>query len=330
MKELVECFIAWLQAEPATNNAWKILEALARETLKRVDSPDPEQREFDVLDIAAVCRSGPSLDYDNAKRWFSVANPSKYLAARRKSLESFFRDKGHTQCLKLDKLPSKGRHKTTWYLRPYEFQEASELDVAGNASLEAFPPEANLNLTQIVYSVTQPGEIELSWLGRLLLGTGTFKTRSWRGGLWASGLVFSALAVFLCAFLILQMRSIARGVQTGDLVIFAGLISFALIIWKMQLRPLILLLEDRIGLASESLLKLKEEKAHFDLAKDGGHRYMRLVRYSAVCPICAGDIELRYGHGANYRRLFGCCTEVPTEHVFTFDRVTKTGYRYLI
>jgi hypothetical protein len=111
MKELVECFIAWLQAEPATNNAWKILNALARETLKRVDSPDPEQREFDAAQLAEVCRPEEVLDYENAKKWFVDAKVLQFVNARKNNLEAFFVAKGHERCLCLDKRASGGRHK---------------------------------------------------------------------------------------------------------------------------------------------------------------------------------------------------------------------------
>ena len=56
-------------------------------------------------------------------------------------------------------------------------------------------------------------------------------------------------------------------------------------------------------------------------------RRLQLVRYSAVCPVCAGTVELRYAHGANRRRPVGCCSEVPHEHVFSFDRVLRSGRR---
>lgn len=327
MKELLECFIAWLKSEPSTNNAWKILDALALDTLRRADSPDAGQREFDVMWLAEVCRPSDKLDYDASKKWFADAKPLQFLNARRNSLESFFRTHGHVRSLNLEKRGSRGHHKTVWYLQPYDLSGTQESEVAESPiSGEDFShkPET-LNIT---YAVTRPGEIELSWYGRLILGNGVFRTRSWRGGLWAAGMISSAIVMLTCGLFIFQMHTITRPIQTGDLVAILLFTLLAWVIWRIQLRPLVWLLEDRIALASDSLVKLKEDTAHLDMAKDGDHRYIRLVRYTAVCPICAGNIELRYGHGANYRRIFGCCTEVPTEHVFTFDRITKQGQRY--
>ena len=53
------------------------------------------------------------------------------------------------------------------------------------------------------------------------------------------------------------------------------------------------------------------------------------LRYSAVCPICAGTLELRYSQSPNTRALVGCCNEAPHDHVFSFDRIGRTGSRIL-
>lgn len=319
MKELVQCFLAWLFAEPVAGNAWKILDALARETLKRADSADAEQREFDVAALAEICRPGEGLDYESAKKWFAKAKAQQFLIARKKHVEEYFSKLGYSECLALESRTSTGRHKTMWYLKPYAIENSREFETTS----------PNADSAQIEYSVTAPGEIQLSWFGKMVMGSGAFKTKSWRGGLWALGLASSVIALLFCGFLIFQMQKVSRPLQTDDLAILILLSFFMWVIWRHQIRPILWLVEDRVGFASETLIKLSEDPAHLDLAKDGDHRYFRLVRYTAVCPICAGAIELRYGQGSQYRRIFGCCTEVPQEHVFTFDRVTKTGQRYI-
>lgn len=323
MRELVDCFIAWLQAEPSTNNAWRILDRLSDETLKRVKSPDPEQREFDAAQLAEACRPGETLDYENAKKWFTDARVPAFMDARKNSIEAFFRAKGYNQCLSLGKRPSGGRHKAAWFLKVYDL---SPQDGAEQPTHDEFRAQTS---SRIDYAVTEPGSIKLNSLGKLILGNGIFKTRSWRGAIWAILFVSFSLVLLSVLFLIFQMRTITRPIQTGDFILIGLLCSTCWLIWRFQIRPIVWLIEDRIGFASNMFIKFSENDAHFDLAKDGEHRYFRLVRYSAVCPICAGSIELRYGTGENYRRLFGCCTEVPTEHVFTFDRVSRVGTRYL-
>lgn len=319
MRELVQCFIAWLTEEPVASNAWRILDALAQETLKRADSPNAEQREFDVAELAEICRPGEYLDYEDTKKWFTRAKPQQFLQVRKKYIQEYFLKQGHSYFLMLECRASTGRHKTMWYLKPYVIENSKELEVV-TASDESH---------QIEYSVTAPGEIKLSWFGKIIMGSGAFKSRSWRGGLWALGLVTSVIALISCGLLIFQMQKVNRPLQTNDLAVFFLLTFLILVIWRHQIRPLLWLVEDRVGFASDTLIKLSEDPAHLDLVKDGDHRYFRLVRYSAVCPICAAAIELRFGQGSQHRRIFGCCTEVPQEHVFTFDRVTKVGQRYI-
>jgi hypothetical protein len=72
-------------------------------------------------------------------------------------------------------------------------------------------------------------------------------------------------------------------------------------------------------------LRWGEEPAQLENFKEGDIRMLGLVRYSATCTIYAAKVELRYGDGAERRRLFGRCIEAPQDHVFTFDRVTRKG-----
>jgi hypothetical protein len=329
MKALVECLIDWLQEERSTAKAWRILDTLARETLKTANSQDSEQREFEVLDIAQACEPHVQRDHDSAKAWFSGGKPANFLAGRRAKLDEFFSKAGHQQALELAKSESKGGNKTVWFLKAYDLQRAEISNPCDQkVVIEELPSRPGATAPDITYDVTKPGDIQLSWLGRLVLGNGAFKTKSGRGVLWAAWMLTTGIFILACGYLSFSMRGVNRPLQTNDLVMLLALMAVGWIAWRVVLRPLIWLLEDRLILAAEALMKLKEDSAQLDMAKDDAHRYIRLVRYSAVCPICAGNIELRYGHGANHRRIFGCCSEVPTEHVYTFDRITRIGQRY--
>jgi hypothetical protein len=330
MKELVECFIAWLKAEPSGNNAWKITCALAQETLKRIDSPDPEQREFDVVDIAMACNSNTARDHDSAKTWFARANVTKYLEARQTSLESFFRSNGHSSALRVSKRGSSGRHKANWFLEVYELK-GEDTDPAAIQGTVANHPQDGLGVVaaaSITYTVTRPPDIKLSFLGKIFLGRGEFVTRSGRGALWGALMFTSILPFVACVLLLFAMQTLKRPVQTDDLILIPGLVFVCWLYWRVVIRPWVLLIDDRIVLSGHHFASLKEDPVQLDMAKDDKHRYVRLVRYSAVCPICAGNVELKYGTSANKRRIFGCCSEVPQEHVFTFDRVTGMGQRF--
>ncbi len=330
MKAKLQCLIDWLEENRADAQAWQILYALASETLKRVDSLDAAQREFDVLEIAQACQPERQRDFDAAKRWFTHAGVPTYLDARRSELEAYFRARGHDQSLALTQRKSTGKYKTQWYLSPYDL-ESVEFSAGNGASDEINPPATSTGMVapDLIYEFTPPGQVKLSMIGRLLLGQGAFVTRSARGLLWAALAMGSLLTLLACLYLFWTMSRIQRPLTTSDLVIAVMLIAAAGLFWRYLVRPWVWLVEDRIVPAGELLAAWSEAPAHLDMAKDDKHRYIRLVRYGGVCPVCAGTIELLYGRGANSRRLFGCCAEAPHDHVFTFDRVTRIGYRYL-
>jgi hypothetical protein len=60
-------------------------------------------------------------------------------------------------------------------------------------------------------------------------------------------------------------------------------------------------------------------------------RRIQLVSYWATCPICKEElqrnvrIELKKGGKEFPNRLIGCCSESPTEHIYSFDRITRIG-----
>jgi hypothetical protein len=64
-----------------------------------------------------------------------------------------------------------------------------------------------------------------------------------------------------------------------------------------------------------------------EVFREGDIRYLRLVRYSATFPVCGAVIRLDDGAPERPRRLVGRGAEIPREHVFSFDRVTREGRR---
>lgn len=330
MKELLECLKGWLDDQQGTNNARDICMALSVESGKRASSADARQMLFDVLDIAPATESGAAYsdDYEGAKRWFRRAAPEQYLQSRRVAIEAHFRAHGHTQALALCKTPSAGKHRTQWYYAAYDLPDIGETSEVGLTPQElGCQPSAAGTASTLTYELTPPDEIRLGWLGHLLAGQGEFRTLSWRGLLWALFLIFGAAFVGVVALLFWLMHGVQRPLTTGDLVFLVSLVAVGLLVWWYFVRPLVLLLSDRIVPAGELITAWREDPCQLEMAKTPNGRSIRVVRYSGTCPVCSGRIELEYGFGNNRRRLFGCCTEAPREHVFTFDRVTLQGRR---
>ena len=83
----------WQQAKMQVYGADKVWHQLNREGVEVADSADPEQREFDALEIAQACEPDRNCNYDSAKKWLTGAKVSKYLDARRGQFEPFFWDR---------------------------------------------------------------------------------------------------------------------------------------------------------------------------------------------------------------------------------------------
>ena len=88
----------------------------------------------------------------------------------------------------------------------------------------------------------------------------------------------------------------------------------------------------RIVMAPDWMIPLKErsvqlELKRIDIDSETGDaiRELRLMVYSAKCPICSGRVEVEGGGIEFPFRLIGKCSESPREHIFSLDHVTKTG-----
>jgi len=96
--------------------------------------------------------------------------------------------------------------------------------------------------------------------------------------------------------------------------------------------PFYRVLDKSIVMAANWMIPIKETNVQLELkridtdAKTGNRiRQLRLMVYSAKCPICSGRVEINGGGIEFPFRLVGRCKESPREHVFSFDHVTKTG-----
>ncbi|RSZ31637.1 hypothetical protein EJO66_22995 [Variovorax beijingensis] len=325
MQELLPCFRDWLATQRDEAKALTLLRALADESLKVAGSKDPQQLEFDALDLAQACDWPERDDFDAASKKIKSANLEKYLSSRTAGLEAYFAQRGVQHALRICKRSPSGRHRAQWSLESYSLvPPVATVD----AQRDNEPVDAGLGTDgpQIEYEYAAAGTVRPSWLARPLLGNGWFRTKSLRGLLF----VCTGLAPMVCVAGLVAtvwlMLFVRRPVTTGDLalLVFAGGLSWVL--WN-SLRSLWWLLADRIIPVADVLLGWSEAPAQLESFKDGNARIIGLVRYSATCPVCAAAVELRYGEGQEGRRLFGCCVEAPQEHVFTFDRVTRRGRR---
>lgn len=322
MRGLVQCLLQWLAVDREDLRAHTLLRVLATETLKRADSADAEQREFDAEQLAEAC--GKSDGFEAAKRWVGRAGLETYLAARRAALEQHFRSAGHDRALRVSKRSPGGKHRAVWFLEVYQLLPESEAVASSVAADKSRSEEALV----VQYDYAGPGQIQPAWYARPLIGSGSFVTWSWRGVLWLLVLMIPMAYLAVSAFFLFMYQYARRPLETADFASMVLLMALGWLVWRLVLRPLYWLVEDRVANAPQLWTKLSEEPAQFELAAtEDNRRKLQLVRYTAVCAVCAGCVELRYSQGANKRRLLGCCSESPQEHVFSFDRVLRQGKR---
>ena len=180
MKALVETLIVWLDANRNDANAYSLLRALATETMKRIDSDDPVQREFDAQGLVAACRRSEADDFEAAKRWIDKAKLEAFVESRTAPIESFFAARGHPQAIRVEKRSSSGRHRAQWFLQAYDLPEAGV--IVGAPDEPALARDAGSQT--VVYDYTPPGDVRPARWARLMLGSGSLIVQSARGWLW--------------------------------------------------------------------------------------------------------------------------------------------------
>ncbi len=96
--------------------------------------------------------------------------------------------------------------------------------------------------------------------------------------------------------------------------------------------PLYRVTSNRIVMAPDWMMPLKETNVQLELKKigidpetDNAIRELRLMIYSAKCPVCNGRVEVQNGGLQFPFRLVGRCIESPREHIFSFDHITRVG-----
>ena len=323
MRELLNCLQDWLIRNRADGSAYSLMVALASETMKRVESADPAQREFDAEALAPAA-GGPG-DFEAAKRWIDRAKVELFAEARQTAIEQHFRAGGHAQALRVVRRSPRGKHRAVWFLESYPLDDEV---VDAEPSGQPVPPDPAEEPLSIQYEFTPPGKVRAAWYARPLIGAGSFITRSWRGLLWVAVFLIPVAYLLFSAVVAIAYMYARRPVQTSDIASMLILAALGWVVWRISVRPVVWLIDDRITLATELWVAWGEQTAQLELSKDeNNRRWLQLIRYSAVCPICAGTIELRYAQGLNRRRLLGCCDEAPHEHVFSFDRVSRAGQR---
>jgi hypothetical protein len=92
------------------------------------------------------------------------------------------------------------------------------------------------------------------------------------------------------------------------------------------------LIEKGVAKTPDWMVRLSERNILFIVNREistnkemRSHKIIELVVFEAECPICGDIIFIENGGKEFNRRYVGKCTLAPSEHIFTFDHITKRG-----
>jgi len=315
--QTLDCLDEWLKArEPCEEKPHKVLRALTQETRKKIGK-DAAQRRFTARELAAATGENPP----DATKWLNWKNAvERYWNTRSGELIDLAR------CNGVRFFPSPRRNSTaggpgneaTYELEmlPLPFTETqpqnSIVQPAGQADT-------------IIYEVTNPNQIKLSWWARIIFHKGQARMGTWRSRMiigWVMTMLVMTMLVSVATYLALLTP---RPLTSKDLAALFSVVALPLGVWILVLQPWYRLLNDRIVGAAESILSWREKHAQLELFTDRDTRQIRVVRYSSTCATCGAAVYVDDGSPDFPRRMIGRCSESPREHVFSFDRVTRSG-----
>lgn len=155
----------------------------------------------------------------------------------------------------------------------------------------------------------------------------SINVEGWRSLFMTLPLVLALIAVAFGSWFLLQVWVSQQPVrvifQWTVLVCFIG----GMITWLVW--PLYRLIDQKIVMAP-AILQMTSRFYHvLVIRREGERKVVRMLRFTATCPLCGGEVEIQEGRRSLRGRYVGECGRNPLEHVFTFDHVLKTGYRVM-
>ncbi len=156
-----------------------------------------------------------------------------------------------------------------------------------------------------------------------------FTLQSWRRYAYIIPWILTMLATlgYLCLILLLGIYT-----EISTVKWLTCLIVTFVMFWMITSSPLYAVSEKKVVMAPDWMTPLRETSVILELKKIGINsesgdviRELRLMVYSAKCPVCENRIEIQSGGLQFPFRLIGRCNESPREHVYSFDHITRTG-----
>ncbi len=316
------CLKAYVSDHGENSKTFLFLEALASEMLEQLGKGGDKgigTRDIYRIAMAAKLKSHPDkINTDQATRWVSEAWNGwlKKRDERLGGLQEFAANQG----LPFYPWPEKkgdgkgGSGRSSLYTI-----EAKPLTIQPNATL------ATADADILYIRETTP---KAAWWASWFFSK-EFHLTGWRRALFltpAIVMLLVALGVFLIVWLTLSQQQAMAPNRVLVFVITASVIGY--VAWR-YVAGVARLGDKRIIMAPDILLNFREYNVQLELTRAdralSAPSRLGLVRYAATCPICGAKVQVNGGQREFHGRLVGRCQESPDEHVFSFDRVTRSG-----
>jgi hypothetical protein len=118
-------------------------------------------------------------------------------------------------------------------------------------------------------------------------------------------------------------------VQSSIFAVFAVIVMIML--WRFGY-IIYELITKGVASAPDWMVRLSEQNALFTVNREDStdiegrrHKIIELVVYEAECPTCKDSLYIENGGKEFNGRYVGKCALAPSEHIFTFDHITKRG-----
>lgn len=319
LRSTANCLLDYLKVHGKSGRAFEVLQFIAQETLRVLDQgKEPRFNNY------AIRRGVTGETEGDASAWLSRLWNSinrEIREQREEGLQKFAADRG---------------------LNFYPW--VAKLETSGGAGNQALHFLVATPLSEAVEQQTQwhevpPGDIiyipaenlQPSWWARWLFDQDRIAS-GWRKHLliWPNLVWLFVISVLgLLLFVGLGQSTAPLSARDLTLTIFLGLVGwYAVYVVKRFER----LVDDRLTMASDYMVGFSEFGVCLELLKprgpsSEGKKSLRMIKYAAQCPTCGAQVLLDPGEPDFLRRIVGRCQESPREHVFSFDRATRTGYR---
>jgi hypothetical protein len=308
MLDLLKLLREELNTSTPQGRAYDIIGYMVDATLKQQSHNATEAVRFNRDNFAAACHPSHDPRQVDVSRW--VPKTQDIQAALQRLQRGHVSESQVVLCEEV----GGGRGRTNQYWLALEVKPLLT---------QVKPPSPTLDIT---YRRTAKGEVKPARLMRRLFRDGELRNRSIKGKLFlGSILVFSAIWIVMFALALLGMWMSNEPLSIGHLTRLIVTSAMFWLVWLEFYQPWWRLLDDRVIAAPLWVVAFLEDACQLEMHRHAAEKWIRLVRFTADCPLCGGGIELMSGKPDQHLPLVGRCLESPHYHVFSFDRAHLLG-----